>query len=151
MYAIRSYYVLGVPDPERPAPPLGPEARQQQLLDLNRRLARARSAMLVSSSLCRRSRIWRLVTNLPSVPASGLVLTMNCMDSVGSSIFRSGSASGWSGSVTVQPRTRSSIPVIWTMSPAWPSRITSYNVCYTKLLRARRIMPGTPMENLFLT
>ena len=38
--------------------------------------------------LCRRSRIWRLVTNLPSVPASGLVLTMNCMDSVGSSIFR---------------------------------------------------------------
>jgi adenylate cyclase len=35
---------LGVPDPERPAPPLGPEARQRQLLDLIRRLARARSA-----------------------------------------------------------------------------------------------------------
>jgi class 3 adenylate cyclase len=35
---------LGVPDPERPAPPLGPEARQRQLLDLTRRLARARSA-----------------------------------------------------------------------------------------------------------
>ena len=35
---------LGVPDPERPAPPLGPEARQRQLLDLVRRLARARSA-----------------------------------------------------------------------------------------------------------
>jgi tetratricopeptide (TPR) repeat protein len=35
---------LGVPDPERPAPPLGPEARQRQLLDLFRRLARARSA-----------------------------------------------------------------------------------------------------------
>jgi class 3 adenylate cyclase len=35
---------LGVPDPARPAPPLGAEARQQQLLDLNRRLARARSA-----------------------------------------------------------------------------------------------------------
>jgi class 3 adenylate cyclase/tetratricopeptide (TPR) repeat protein len=35
---------LGVPDPERPAPPLGPEARQRQLLDLARRLAHARSA-----------------------------------------------------------------------------------------------------------
>jgi hypothetical protein len=34
------------------------------------------------------------VTNLPSVPASGLVLTMNCMDSVGSSIFSSGNDSG---------------------------------------------------------
>ncbi len=35
---------LGVSDPERPAPPLGPEARQRQLLDLIRGLARARSA-----------------------------------------------------------------------------------------------------------
>jgi class 3 adenylate cyclase/tetratricopeptide (TPR) repeat protein len=35
---------LGVPDPERPAPPLGPEGRQRQLLDVIRRLARARSA-----------------------------------------------------------------------------------------------------------
>jgi adenylate cyclase len=35
---------LGVPDPERPASPLGPEARQRQLLDLIRRLSRARSA-----------------------------------------------------------------------------------------------------------
>src|SRR5262249_20162747 len=35
---------LGVPDPKRSAPPLGPEARQGQLLDLFRRLARARSA-----------------------------------------------------------------------------------------------------------
>ncbi len=35
---------LGVPDAERPAPPLGPEARQRHVLDLIRRLARARSA-----------------------------------------------------------------------------------------------------------
>src|SRR6266542_2631871 len=34
---------LGVPDPERPAPPLGPEARQRQLFDVIRCLARARS------------------------------------------------------------------------------------------------------------
>src|SRR5215468_9747383 len=31
---------LGVPDPERPSPPLGPEARQGRLLDLIRRIAR---------------------------------------------------------------------------------------------------------------
>src|SRR5262249_39784700 len=35
---------LGVPDPERPAPPLGPEARQRKLFDVIRRLGRARSA-----------------------------------------------------------------------------------------------------------
>jgi class 3 adenylate cyclase len=35
---------LGVPDPERPAPALGPEARQRQLFELIRRLSRARSA-----------------------------------------------------------------------------------------------------------
>jgi class 3 adenylate cyclase len=35
---------LGVPDPERPSPPLAPEARQRHFVDLMRRLARARSA-----------------------------------------------------------------------------------------------------------
>src|SRR5262249_2252952 len=35
---------LGVPDPERPAPTLGPEARQRRLFEVIRRLARARSA-----------------------------------------------------------------------------------------------------------
>src|SRR4029434_10884154 len=35
---------LGVPDPERPTPLLDPEACQRQLLDLIRRLGRARSA-----------------------------------------------------------------------------------------------------------
>jgi adenylate cyclase len=34
---------LGVPDPERPLPPMGPEARERQLFDVVRRLARARS------------------------------------------------------------------------------------------------------------
>ncbi|HSD11511.1 MAG TPA: AAA family ATPase [Candidatus Binatia bacterium] len=34
---------LGVPDPDRPAPLLGPEARQRQLFDLIRRLSHARS------------------------------------------------------------------------------------------------------------
>jgi class 3 adenylate cyclase/tetratricopeptide (TPR) repeat protein len=35
---------LGVPDPERPSPPLGPEARQRRFFGLIQRLARARSA-----------------------------------------------------------------------------------------------------------
>jgi tetratricopeptide (TPR) repeat protein len=35
---------LGVPDPERPAPPLGPEVREHQLFEVIHRLARARSA-----------------------------------------------------------------------------------------------------------
>src|SRR5262249_17603411 len=35
---------LGVPDPERAAPPLAPEGRQQRFFDWMRRLARARSA-----------------------------------------------------------------------------------------------------------
>jgi predicted ATPase/class 3 adenylate cyclase len=35
---------LAVPDPERPAPRMDPEARQRQLLDLTRRLIRAQSA-----------------------------------------------------------------------------------------------------------
>jgi class 3 adenylate cyclase/tetratricopeptide (TPR) repeat protein len=34
---------LGVPDPERPAPTLGPEARQRQLFEVIRRMMRARS------------------------------------------------------------------------------------------------------------
>jgi class 3 adenylate cyclase len=35
---------LGVPDPEQPSSPLGPEARQRRFLELTRRLARARSS-----------------------------------------------------------------------------------------------------------
>jgi predicted ATPase len=36
--------LLGVSDPERPSPPLDPQARQRQFLDLMRRVGRARSA-----------------------------------------------------------------------------------------------------------
>ena len=47
------------------------------------------------SSRSRRSRIWRLVTNLPSRPASGEVLTQKFIVSVGSSTFSIGSGSGF--------------------------------------------------------
>jgi hypothetical protein len=54
-----------------------------------------RSATLLCSSFCSRSQIWRLVTNLPSRPASGLVLTQKFIVSVGSSTFSIGSGAGW--------------------------------------------------------
>ncbi len=56
-----------------------------------------RSATLVCSSLRSRSQIWRLVTNLPSRPASGLLLTQKFIVSVGSSTCSIGSGSGLSG------------------------------------------------------
>ena len=49
----------------------------------------------------RRSRIWRLVTNLPSLPASGEVFTWKFMTSVGSSTEIGGNASGLSISLIV--------------------------------------------------
>ena len=50
-----------------------------------------------------RSRRLRLVTYLPSLPASGEVLTWNCIDSVGSSTAIIGSASGASIAAIVVP------------------------------------------------
>ena len=47
-----------------------------------------------SSSLSKRSRILREVTNLPTCPANGESLTMKFMESVGSSIFNIGIGSG---------------------------------------------------------
>ena len=52
---------------------------------------------VVLQFLRRRSQIWRLVTNLPSRPASGLVLTQKFIVSVGSSTFSIGSGAGLSG------------------------------------------------------
>ncbi|MNY22527.1 hypothetical protein D3C86_1561450 [compost metagenome] len=77
-----------------------------------------RSATFDFSSRSRRSRSWRLVTNLPSRPASGDVFTQKFMVSVGSSTFSIGRASWASGAHTVQPIPSSSIPLISTMSPA---------------------------------
>ena len=76
-----------------------------------------RSATLCCSSFCRRSQIWRLVTYLPSRPASGLVFTQKFMVSVGSSTLSIGSGAGLTGSVTVTPMPMSSMPLISTISP----------------------------------
>ena len=80
-----------------------------------------RRATLVSNSFCRRSRIWRLITNLPSVPASGLVFTIKSMVSVGSSTLNIGKPLGLSLSVMVTPIPMSSIPEIITMLPVLAS------------------------------
>eukprot|EP01136_Pigoraptor_vietnamica_P025812 Opistho-1_new@80116 len=82
-----------------------------------------RSATLLCSSFCSRSHTWRLVTYLPSRPASGLVLTQKFMVSVGSSILSIGNGAGVSGSVTVTPMPMSAMPLISTMSPG-PASVT---------------------------
>ena len=76
-----------------------------------------RSATLCCSSFCNRSQIWRLVTNLPSRPARGLVLTQKFIVSVGSSTFSMGSGAGFAGSVTVTPMPISAMPLMSTISP----------------------------------
>ena len=77
-----------------------------------------RKLTFVSVSLYKRSRKWRDVTNWPSRPANGLVLTPKVMDNVGSSILMLGKASGFSASATVWPILALGRPVIATISPS---------------------------------
>ena len=77
-----------------------------------------RSETLPRSSFSRRSLIWREVTNWPSRPAIGDVLTPKIIDTVGSSTAIGGIALGVSALVTVSPMVMSSMPARQTMSPA---------------------------------
>ena len=61
----------------------------------------------------------REVTYLPSLPAKGELLTMNIMDTVGSSILTNGSGSMQSGAQTVSPMFRLVRPATAMMSPSW--------------------------------
>ena len=87
----------------------------------------------VCSSFIRRARRWRLVTNLPSRPAKGLLLTENVMRTVGSEIFTNGSGSTCTGSQMVSPMFRFSKPETATISPMPTSvaftRLRPSNVC----------------------
>ena len=65
---------------------------------------------LPRTSFSRRALIWRLVTYLPSRPASGEVLTPNVMRSVGASTSSRGSGRGSAGSVSVSPIVTSGRP-----------------------------------------
>ena len=69
--------------------------------------------------------IWRLVTYLPSRPASGEVLTPNVMRSVGASTSRRGSGRGSAGSVSVSPIVTSGSPATLTMSPGPASSMST--------------------------
>ena len=71
-----------------------------------------------SSSLSSRSFSWRDVTNCPSRPATGEVLTPKIIETVGSSIAIGGIAIWCSTSVIVSPIVMSSMPARQTMSPA---------------------------------
>ena len=79
------------------------------------------SAKFFSSSLLRRSEIWREVTNLPSLPKNGESLIENNILIVGSSILMVGSGSGFSASQMESPISKPSIPVTAQRSPGWTS------------------------------
>mmetsp|Transcript_37956 Transcript_37956/g.112374 ORF Transcript_37956/g.112374 Transcript_37956/m.112374 type:complete len:248 (+) Transcript_37956:730-1473(+) len=89
-----------------------------------------RSARLRSSSRSRRSLMLRDVTNLPSLPANGDVLTLKTIDTVGPSTSIVSSGIGVSRSQMVSPIAMSEMPVIAAMSPA----CTSSTGTFAKLL-----------------
>ena len=66
----------------------------------------------------------REVTKRPSLPANGETLDENSIDTVGSSMRMSGSATGFSRSPTVSPMSMVSMPAMATISPALPSGIS---------------------------
>ena len=69
------------------------------------------------SSASRRSRIWRAVSLLPSVPASGDVLMPTTIESDGSSTVITGRGRGSSGSASVSPIVTSGKPATAMISP----------------------------------
>ena len=78
-----------------------------------------------SSSRIRRSRIWREVTYLPSLPANGESLTEKVISTVGSLILTKGRGCTLLGSQIVLPMEISGRPANATMSPAWALSIGS--------------------------
>mmetsp|Transcript_24321 Transcript_24321/g.80640 ORF Transcript_24321/g.80640 Transcript_24321/m.80640 type:complete len:210 (+) Transcript_24321:453-1082(+) len=76
------------------------------------------SATLRSSSFMRRSRMTRLVSLSPSLPASGDLFTAKDMDTVGSSTSSGSMGSGASLATTVSPIMMSDTPENMTISPA---------------------------------
>ena len=78
-----------------------------------------RNARFLSNSFCKRSNIWREVTNLPSLPKNGELLIVKSIDMVGSSIAIVGNASGSFTSAIVSPISKPSIPITAQISPDW--------------------------------
>ena len=64
------------------------------------------------------SRIWRLVTNLPSRPAKGLSFTEKVISMVGAEIFTNSMGSTASGAQIVSPMVMSPMPLMAMMLPA---------------------------------
>ena len=76
-----------------------------------------------SVSRIRRSRIWREVTNFPSLPAKGLSLTEKVISRVGALIFTKGSGSAAPLAQTVSPMVISGMPLMAMILPA-PASVT---------------------------
>ena len=104
-----------------------------------------RRARLRSSSLARRSAIWREVTYFPSRPKKGLSLMVKVIDIVGSSMAIRGSGSGLLASATVSPISKPSIPTSAQMSPLFTDSTfflpIPSNVC-SSLMRCLTIEPS---------
>ena len=82
-----------------------------------RSVSLTRIETLPTSSASSRSRTWRAVSLLPSVPARGEVLIPSTIESEGSSTVITGSGRGSSGSASVSPIVISSIPATAMISP----------------------------------
>ena len=89
---------------------------------LNESVAPSRSVTRKDTSLSvsrwSRSRIWRLVTNLPSRPANGPSLTEKVISIVGAEIFTNSIGSTQVGAQIVSPMVMSPMPDMAMMLPA---------------------------------
>ena len=83
-----------------------------------RSVSRTRSATSLRSSRSSRSLMLRDVTYLPSVPANGESLTIQNIETVGSSMAIGSRRSGASAAVNVSPISTSAKPAMATISPA---------------------------------
>ena len=86
-------------------------------LSIESSIGRTRSARFFSSSLFKRSLMWREVQNLPSFPKKGESLMVKSILIVGSSTAIGGSGSGFSKSAIVSPISNFSRPITAQMSP----------------------------------
>mmetsp|Transcript_6493 Transcript_6493/g.19731 ORF Transcript_6493/g.19731 Transcript_6493/m.19731 type:complete len:218 (-) Transcript_6493:815-1468(-) len=92
-----------------------------ETVKLSPTLSSQRSATFRSSSFMSRSRMTRLVSLSPSRPAKGDLLTANDIETVGSSISRTGMGRGSALDTTVSPMVMSETPEKMTISPALAS------------------------------
>ena len=91
-------------------------ATLKESVELSTSFTRRDTSFKVSRN--RRSRSWRLVTNLPSRPAKGESLTEKVISMVGAEIFTNSMGSTQSGTQMVSPMVTSPMPLMAMIFPA---------------------------------